>query len=116
MAVKVTVVPGSSRKVEQLTGEFDRERRTSTLNRTETRFAPGATPVPRSVGAASSRSRPADAGDRVDSSMPGLCCRLRPDRLRWGPRAGGGIFGVWDDGTPAASASQTSPGVSDATV
>ncbi len=36
--MKVSVVPGSSRKVEQLTGEFDRERQTFTLNRTETRF------------------------------------------------------------------------------
>jgi hypothetical protein len=38
MPPSVTVVPGSTRKLYQLTGEFDRERQALTLNRTETRF------------------------------------------------------------------------------
>lgn len=35
---EVRYVPGSSQKVCQLTGEFDRERQEPTLNRTESRF------------------------------------------------------------------------------
>src|SRR3712207_4716554 len=38
MPRQVVYVAGSSRKVAQLTGEFDRERLEFTLNRTETRF------------------------------------------------------------------------------
>src|SRR5688500_11345116 len=38
MAGRVVYVPGSSRKIAQLTGEIDRERDELTLNRTETRY------------------------------------------------------------------------------
>ncbi len=73
MPPAVTVVPGSSRKLYQLTGEFDRERQMLTLNRTETRFglagtdlggspSPGAMRVPPSSGTGSSRARPDERG------------------------------------------------------
>ena len=38
MTANVSLIPGSSRKLYQLTGEFDRELGAPTLNRTETRF------------------------------------------------------------------------------
>src|ERR1051326_7899236 len=38
MARKVVYVPGSTQKICQLTGEFDRELKRPTSNRTETRF------------------------------------------------------------------------------
>src|SRR3712207_5945233 len=49
MAATVSVVPGSSRKLYQLTGEFDRERQMLTLNRTETRFRLAGTDLGASV-------------------------------------------------------------------